>query len=109
VLGSIELVELDKAGHKILSTLVLPLASNTDFAVDDILTDHDVALLCRDFAELLSPLEDEPYDQDGYDQYIDRDGEDLITPSSNPFDDMASDIDDLDDEKQAILDYVFES
>ena len=108
-LGAIELVEIDKAGHKTESSIVLPLSINTDFALDEILDDRAVALLLRDFAELLSPVDDEPYTENGYDRYVDRDGDDFVTPSKNPYDEMPPDLDELDMEDGAILDYVFES
>lgn len=107
-LATIELVEIDRAGHETETTLVLPLSTNTDFGLDKTLDDRAVAVLLRDFADLLFPMDDEPYASNGFDRYVDRDGEDLITPASNPFDDMAADIDDLDDEKEAILSYVFD-
>ena len=105
-LCTLELVEIDGDGHETNTKLVLPLSVNTTFNPDDTLDDRAVSLLLRDFADLLSPVDDEYQSSDGYDYH---EGEEFITPADNPFNDMAADIDDLDDEKQAILDYVFEA
>ena len=109
VLAAVELVELDKAGHATDTTLVLLLSTNTDFAIDEVLDDHAVSLLLRDFADLLSPMDDVPYTENGYDRYVDRDGDDFVAPSKNPYDEMPPDLDELDKEEAAILDYVCES